>query len=375
VLPAPVVEELLADLAPVATDDDDPLSRWSALLDATLPPPVVEETPHSTVELVRSDLPPRPVENLDPETAQRRARLRARAAEELVAAQEEVEALREAEVARVALAEELSIIESLMVIESTDESQSSDPVDVVATDDVVESVAEPTEEPESTADASDDLGLVDTTETADATEAPETVVVPDTAVATDVLDAVAATEPPVEAVEVEDSPVEQAAELPSDPLVDRIDELVAEELLDADLPLAAVAAEAQLAELPVLSELSESSELSELPAPSELSEAAEQSAVVPNDEPVAESADDTDALDTLDTLDAPASLESLESVEPVEPAEEHDPALAAALMRELSSLGLDDEPAPALTTTRSPRVPAPRHAAPPSRKKRGIFGR
>ena len=49
--------------------------------------------------------------------------------------------------------------------------------------------------------------------------------------------------------------------------------------------------------------------------------------------------------------------------------------LAAVLLRELSSLGLDDEPTPAVATRRTPRVPAPRHAATSSKKKRGIFGR
>ena len=400
-LPAPPVELMPEDAEPVVADVDDPVSRWSALLDATLPPAAKEEEPRSTVELVRSDLPARPVENLDPETAERRARLRARAAEELLAAQAEAEALREAEVARAALAAELSVVESLAVIETPEEPEPSEHAEVP-----VESVEAPVELAEAAEQSA---------------ELPE----------------------PVDGQTIDQPPVptsEAATDLQPTPILD----LIAEELLAAaDLPLAVVPSEAAAEDLTLLAEQTQVGEpgppaaevdpvvpqaVDEAAAPEpevQPTEASHETVVEPDiDEQLIAVEEALTAIDdvTVDppvderpgepepampnvvdevALDATMAEQATEainevavepSVEPpmaeqvaesvdevadpttVEPAEEHDPALAAALLRELSNLGLDDEPAPALTATRAPRVPAPRHAA-PARKKRGIFGR
>ncbi len=52
----------------------------------------------------------------------------------------------------------------------------------------------------------------------------------------------------------------------------------------------------------------------------------------------------------------------------------HQDTDTAALLRELSSLGLDDDPPPP-PPTRPARPPAPRPAAAPAKKKKGLFGR
>jgi hypothetical protein len=262
---------------PVAAEDEDPLSRWSALLDSALPPAVQEEEPRATVELVRSDLPPRPVENLDPETAERRARLRVRAAEELLAAQAEAEALREAEVARAALADELSVAPEVTVAEPPD--------------------------------------MLTSTE-------------------------------------------------------------VAEELLVAELPLAEAAIEVAAPE--AVTEPEPFTEREAIAIPEATFEPAFEPEAITEPEPVTDP--EPVEPEPVSQAELPTEPEPVTEAEPaaqpdVAGADEHDPALAAVLLRELSSLGLEDEPAPAATAARTPRVPAPRQATPPSKKKRGIFGR
>lgn len=242
-LPAPAADVAPQDEQPNVADQDDPLdpvSRWSALLDATLPPAVVAHEPRATVERVRSDLPPRPVEELDPETAQRRARLRARAAEELLAAQAEAEALREAEVARAALALGISVVENPAALESADLPEEAAPEQASAAD-------------------------------------------------------------PAHGESKSDAPEAHQ--------------------------------DATVVALPDAGEF------------------------------------DTGDVEPGDV--EPADASAAQAVE--EPDEEHDPALAAALLRELSSLGVEDELAPG--PRRGSRIPVPRHAATPSRKKRGLFGR
>jgi hypothetical protein len=278
--------------APVAAQDEDPLSRWSALLDSALPPAVQEEEePRATVELVRSDLPPRPVENLDPETAERRARLRARAAEELLAAQAEAEALREAEVARAALADELSVAPEVTVAE---------PPVVLTSTEVAE---EPLVAELPLAKAAIEVAEPEAVAESEAVAAPEAVTEPEAIVIPE-----PAFEP--EAITEPDAITEPEAVTEPEPITEP-EPVEPEPVSEADLPT--------------------------------------------EPEPVTEA--------------EPAGQPDVAG------ADEHDPALAAVLLRELSSLGLDDEPAPAATAARTPRVPAPRHATPPSKKKRGIFGR
>jgi hypothetical protein len=401
-LPAPPVEVVAEDAEPIVADEEDPISRWSALLDATLPPAAPQDAPHSTVEMVRSDLPARPIENIDPETAERRARLRARAAEELLAAQAEAEALREAAVARAALADELSVVESLAVVETAEAPESIEPTELEPVATAV-SGAEAGVEADEVAEVS--LVAETTEELVESTEAPaESAETPVASVEVPV-ESIESIEVPVEVIESVEIPVEPAEvadtsaelpervvedareqhavptdeapiDLPSLPILD----LVAEELLAADLPLAEVPSEAISAELtaePEQAQVADPDPVAELDAvlPEAVHEApgADDEVEFPepshddNVEAGLEIATDEQVAEVVDEIDDQPIAEA---------ADEHDPALAAALLRELSSLGLDDEPAPALTTTapRTPRVPAPRHAA-PARKKRGIFGR
>jgi hypothetical protein len=356
ILPEPAAAEAIHDDEPVAADDDDPVSRWSALLDAALPPPAPKKEAHSTVEKVRSDQPSRPVERLDPETAERRARLRARAAEELLAAQAEADALREAKIALSAEAvqtSELSVVELLTVIEKSIES--SEPVDAVESTDVVglddflaEVVEALDEDPFEAAVESVEAAVEPVEAAVESVDAPvesvEAAVEPVEAAVESVESAVeeAAVESVEVAVDLADEPV--ADEPVADELVagDPVtEELVAEELLVAELPLAAAPAEA------LSTEVAEPSDESEIPATEPAEPMSDQDAA----------ADNTDAQITL------------------EPVEEHDPALAAALLRELSNLGLDDEPEPVAAAPRIARAPAHRAAATAGRKKRGIFGR
>ena len=289
-LPEPVVATATAPGA----EDEDPLSRWSALLDSALPPAVEEAAPLVSVQRVKSDLPTQPADDVDPAVAERRARLRSRAAEELLAAQAEAEALRERAAAAAAV-EDLSVV-------------------------VPEIVHGP---------GVQDAALVD-----DVAPVEDQVPVDDVA-------------PVEDQVPVEDVGPSRTSLPSTTPPPSRTWSRSRTSPVDDTTPLDDTTPVEDL--VPV-----------EDVAPVEDQVPVEDVAPVEDQPPV----DDTAPLD--DTT-------------PVE--DEHDPALAAALLRELSSLGLDDEPAtaavgpvgPARPST-TPRVPPQRPAA-AARKRRGIFGR